>query len=64
MTEEGFAHHYNTFKDQNLTGATLLELKELLLNPHNITSVFAFFDRLHIDKVGDMLAITAALRRL
>jgi hypothetical protein len=64
MKGEGIFHHYDTFKDQLITGAALIELKALLNTDPKLAIKLFLIDGCNITKRGELLSITAALRRL
>jgi hypothetical protein len=64
MVEEGIEQHYAVFKKQKVTGASLLELKALLsIDPTQTTRLY-FIEGCNISILGELLAISAALRKL
>jgi hypothetical protein len=64
MLEEGIEQHYTVFKQQKITGASLLELKALLSTEPTQTTRLYLVEGCNISSRGELLAINAALRRL
>jgi hypothetical protein len=64
MIQEGIDQFYDVFKKQKHTGTSLLELKALLSSNPELVIKFFLVDGCNISAHGDLLAITAALRRL
>jgi hypothetical protein len=66
MVQEGIDQYYDVFKKQKHTGTSLLELKALLSMSTDPTQTIKkiLVDGCNIYAHGDLLAITASLRRL
>lgn len=65
MKREGIEKHYDKFVKQAFDGRALLELKIILNTSKNSTSFLSFLsEKLSIPQLGDVLRISAALRKL